>query len=277
MDRAGRRLAARRLRYPVDDLVRLVALEAARHRALAIGEDLGTVPAGFRERLGAQGIAGMRVLWFERDAGGAFRPPSAWDRDAIAMPSTHDLPTVAGWWRGVDLAWRRIAAEAAQQSDDAEARMRPDALTEHEQDDTVPRAATSATPRRPGSRPRHPAARRRSRRRRRACCTRHRTRGAVASVAGSRLRAGRHPAPPADSPPVAEILAYVARSPSPLAILPLEDLLALDTQPNLPGRALRVPNWRQRLPRAIDTLFDADVRDRIAAVVRARGSRGPGP
>ena len=179
------------LRYPVDDLVRLVALEAARHRALAIGEDLGTVPAGFRERLGAQGIAGMRVLWFERDAGGAFRPPSAWDRDAIAMPSTHDLPTVAGWWRGVDLAWRRIAAEAAQQSDDAEARMRPDALTEHEQDDTVPRAATSANTTPPRKPARHPppavdpdvVA---------ACCTRHRTRGA-----GERCRkqAARRPAP----------------------------------------------------------------------------------
>ncbi|EKS9837178.1 4-alpha-glucanotransferase, partial [Burkholderia cepacia] len=84
-------------------------------------------------------------------------------------------------------------------------------------------------------------------------------------------------APQADAPPVAGILAYVARSPSPLAILPLEDLLGLDTQPNLPGPPCGHPNWRQRLPRAIDTLFDADVRERIAAVVRARGSREPGP
>lgn len=48
-------------------------------------------------------------------------------------------------------------------------------------------------------------------------------------------------------------------------------------QPNLPGPPCGHPNWRQRLPRAIDALFDADVRDRIAAVVRARGSREPGP
>ena len=56
------------LRYPLDDLLRLIALESHRHRAIVIGEDLGTVPAGFRDRLGAAGIHGMRVLWFERDA-----------------------------------------------------------------------------------------------------------------------------------------------------------------------------------------------------------------
>ncbi|WP_202755411.1 hypothetical protein, partial [Burkholderia cenocepacia] len=62
----------------------------------------------------------------------------------------------------------------------------------------------------------------------------------------------------------------------PLALLPLEDLLALDAQPNLPGPPCGHPNWRQRLPRTIDALFDADVRTRIAAVVDAR-SRRHGP
>ncbi|NTX32401.1 4-alpha-glucanotransferase, partial [Burkholderia pyrrocinia] len=79
--------------------------------------------------------------------------------------------------------------------------------------------------------------------------------------------------PPTDAPPVSAILAYVACSPSPLAILPLEDLLALDAQPNLPGPPCGHPNWRQRLPRAVDALFDTDVRKRIAAIVHARRSR----
>ncbi|KAF1036718.1 MAG: 4-alpha-glucanotransferase [Burkholderia lata] len=267
------------LRYPVDDLVRLVALEAARHRALAIGEDLGTVPAGFRERLGAQGIAGMRVLWFERDAGGTFRPPAEWDRDAIAMSSTHDLPTVAGWWRGVDLAWRRIAAEAAEQSGDTDARnvappAPPDEMNEYEQDNTVPRAA-SASPLKAGPVTPPPAVDP-------DLVAAHAARAIERAALWHALQhAGCAPAgtatPPADAPPVAAMLAYVACSPSPLAILPLEDLLALDTQPNLPGPPCGHPNWRQRLPRTIDTLFDADVRDRIAAVVRARRSREPGP
>jgi len=91
--------------YPLDDLLRLIALESHRHRAVVIGEDLGTLPHGFHERLSAAGIAGMRVLWFERE-GDRFRPPQAWPPDAVAMTTTHDLPTVAGWWRGADLEWR---------------------------------------------------------------------------------------------------------------------------------------------------------------------------
>lgn len=91
--------------YPLDDLLRLIALESHRHRAVVIGEDLGTVPEGFRERLAASDIAGMRVLWFERDEQG-FTPPQAWPADAVAMTTTHDLPTVAGWWCGADIELR---------------------------------------------------------------------------------------------------------------------------------------------------------------------------
>src|ERR1043166_758795 len=93
------------LAYPLDDLLRLTALESWRHRAIVIGEDLGTVPAGFRERLAQAAIAGMRVLWFEQE-NGRFRPPDRWDRSALAVTTTHDLPTVAGWWRGADIATR---------------------------------------------------------------------------------------------------------------------------------------------------------------------------
>jgi 4-alpha-glucanotransferase len=93
------------LAYPLDDLMRLAALESWRHRAIVIGEDLGTVPAGFRARLAQTGIAGMRVLWFERKDG-RFAAPKDWDRSAVAMTTTHDLPTVAGWWRGADIETR---------------------------------------------------------------------------------------------------------------------------------------------------------------------------
>ncbi|MFG1230303.1 4-alpha-glucanotransferase [Xanthobacter wiegelii] len=99
------------LTYPLEDLLRLVAIEAHAHGAIAIGEDLGTVPEGLREEMSARGILGMRVLPFERDADGGFLPPEDWQREAAAMTSTHDLPTIAGWWAGRDLHWRaRIAA-----------------------------------------------------------------------------------------------------------------------------------------------------------------------
>lgn len=94
------------LRYPLDDLLRLISLESHSARAIVIGEDLGTVPDGFSEMLAGHGISGMQVLWFEHDKGGRFIPPARWRRDAVAMTTTHDLPTVAGWWAGRDIDWR---------------------------------------------------------------------------------------------------------------------------------------------------------------------------
>ncbi len=93
------------LRYPLHDLFRLLALEADRHRAIIVGEDLGTVPGGFREALDEHGVYGMRVLWFEKDHH-RFLPPHQWDRGVMAMTTTHDLPTAAGWWTGADIAVR---------------------------------------------------------------------------------------------------------------------------------------------------------------------------
>lgn len=94
------------LRYPLDDMLRLVALESWRHRAIVIGEDLGTVAPGFRQQLAARGILGMQVLWFEQDETQHFLAASDWSADAMATSSTHDLPTVAGWWAGRDIEWR---------------------------------------------------------------------------------------------------------------------------------------------------------------------------
>jgi 4-alpha-glucanotransferase len=93
------------LRYPLADLLRLIALESWRHRAIVIGEDLGTVPDGFGERLAQAGVLGIRVLWFQRDKK-HFLASAAWSADAIATTTTHDLPTFAGWWEGRDIGWR---------------------------------------------------------------------------------------------------------------------------------------------------------------------------
>ena len=96
------------LRFPLTDMLRLIALESVRKGALVVGEDLGTVPDGFREQLDASGILGMRVLWFEREDedSGPWTAPAQWSRDAAAMSTTHDLPTIAGWWQGRDIDWR---------------------------------------------------------------------------------------------------------------------------------------------------------------------------
>ena len=90
------------LAYPFDDLVGVLALESLRQRCLVIGEDLGLVPAGFRERMSAANVLSYRVLRFERDAH-RFFAPHEYPRAAVAVLGNHDLPTLAAWWRGADL------------------------------------------------------------------------------------------------------------------------------------------------------------------------------
>lgn len=92
------------LYYPLDDLLRLLALESHRHQAIVLGEDLGTVPDGLREKLSARAILGMRVLLFEQD-NTHFKPILDWPDNALATTSTHDLPTLNGWWHGHDIDW----------------------------------------------------------------------------------------------------------------------------------------------------------------------------
>jgi glycogen operon protein len=70
---------------------------------MVIGEDLGTLPWGFSERLADNGILSYRVLWFEREGDG-FAPPAHYPRMSMACVSTHDLPTLKGWWEGSDIA-----------------------------------------------------------------------------------------------------------------------------------------------------------------------------
>ena len=92
--------------YPLTELLAQVALESQRSRCLVVGEDLGTVPEGMSERLAASNILSYSVLWFER-RGGHIRPSNEWRRLAAACVSTHDLPTLAGWWNGADIAEKR--------------------------------------------------------------------------------------------------------------------------------------------------------------------------
>ncbi|MGE0767112.1 MAG: 4-alpha-glucanotransferase [Hyphomicrobiaceae bacterium] len=94
------------IRCPFDDLLKCVAEASTRSRAIVVGEDLGTVPDGFRAAMREANILGYRVLFFERDAA-ALLPPSDYDAEALACVSTHDLPTLAGWWRGEDISVRQ--------------------------------------------------------------------------------------------------------------------------------------------------------------------------
>ena len=100
------------LNYPLEDFLRLLALESWRHRALIIGEDLGTVPEGLQDTLASHNILGMRVLLFEQQDG-ELPAPEQWSNAALATTTTHDLPTLAGWQSGRDIAWREHLGQSS--------------------------------------------------------------------------------------------------------------------------------------------------------------------
>ena len=92
-----------------EDLVRILALESVRNKALIVGEDLGTVEPEIREVLKRFRILSYRLLYFEREREGGFIPPGSYPPQALVSSTTHDLPTLAGFWQCRDIEARRSA------------------------------------------------------------------------------------------------------------------------------------------------------------------------
>jgi len=93
--------------YNYHDLLKILALESERAKTLIIGEDLGTVPPQVREALAQMRIFSYRLFYFERDEQGGFKDGESYPEFALASVGTHDLPTLAGFWKGEDLYLRK--------------------------------------------------------------------------------------------------------------------------------------------------------------------------
>jgi len=91
------------VQYPFEDLLAIVALESVRSKTLVIGEDLGTVPDWVREQLAKARVLSYRVFYFERGPDGAMKSPGDYPVQSLAVVTTHDLPTLTGFWSGEDL------------------------------------------------------------------------------------------------------------------------------------------------------------------------------
>ena len=199
------------VRYPFEDLVGIVALESHRNRCMVIGEDLGTVPDDVRATLSRVGILSYRVLFFERTQSGDFKPPAEYPADALVTAATHDLPTLAAYWEGRDLALRQElglfpTAEVHQAQVLARAQDRARLLLALERGGLLPEGASVD----PVSLP---------------------------EMTNALLR---------------QLQAYLARSPSRVLVVQLEDVLGAREQVNLPGTTSEHPNWRRKLSLALE-------------------------
>lgn len=197
------------VRMPFEALLAATALESAAARCIVIGEDLGTVPEGFREQMADWGIWSYLVMMFERDERGAFRGVEHYRANALVTLNTHDLATYAGWRSFGDLKTKRSLGIDPGESDDARwhaLAMLDDVLRHHGID--------------------------------------------------------RHD--------LYSVLGFLARTGSRLLAVSLEDLLGVVDQPNIPGTIDEHPNWRQRMPLAVDEIAPAID---VAALKKATGGR----
>ena len=94
--------------YPLEELLGVVALESRREQCLVVGEDLGVVPDEIRRALPQFGVYHYKVVMFEQQAD-EFVAPADYVRHALATVTTHDLPTLHGWWSGHDVdLWEKL-------------------------------------------------------------------------------------------------------------------------------------------------------------------------
>ena len=221
--------------YPFETMLRLVALESCRQRCAVIGEDLGTVPDGFRDTMSSANLLSYRVLVFEHRQDGSFVLPAEYPALAAASAATHDIATLKGFWLGHDIAWRcrlGLYPDAHAQEVEAEERRRD----RRQLLDALVSQGLLASERR----------------------------GDFLSETGepiytSELRDA--------------ILTYLAGSRARLMLVQLEDVVGEGEQANLPGTTEAHPNWRRQLSGGLEAIIGGAELGRTAAMIEAARRR----
>lgn len=222
------------VRYPTDGMLRVLAEASRKNGTLLIGEDLGHVPEGFRETMAGASILSYRILYFERD-GNRFIRPRAWPSLSIACLSTHDLPTLAGWWRGSDVALRLehglIGASEALRQRRARKFERREMLSAFSRNAVMGRRAARSLAR-------------------------------TSSVQGTdyeKLAVAAH--------------RFIARTSSRLACMRLADAVGEEHPTNLPGTSDGYANWQRKLQVSLEALPGMPLFNRLTAAMQKERPR----
>jgi 4-alpha-glucanotransferase len=201
--------------FPFEPMLQVVAEESVRLRCSAIGEDLGTVPEGFRDTMAKWGLWSYRVMLFEREGDDAhFKPPESYPAEALATFNTHDLPSFRGWLTGHDLQTKRSLGLDPGESDAARA-------------------------------------------------------WAQQKLHEMLVARGQGYAPD----DLAAAASFLGATPSRLVAIALDDIAGAVEQLNIPGTTSEHPNWRRRVPVALEALAGHDGLRRIAEAFAKTGRR----
>lgn len=214
--------------YPLADMVRTIADTSQSWRTVVIGEDLGTVPKGFRPMMQGANMLSYRVLFFERSRG-EFRTSTSYARNAFVSASTHDLPPLAAWWSGSDIDLYRDLGFLD----------------------------TKAAGKQRGERQRD----------RKALLRRLQREKARRKFDVPGMRAD-YPEQEKMAPDLAAMIhAYLARSPSRLLGVQYEDLCGAEKPVNVPGTSEEYPNWRTRVSKSIEDAVGGELWDAVTRSV----------
>jgi len=215
------------IKYNVEDMIGIVALESYRNKCLVVGEDLGVVPDFFRSMLEKAGILSFRVFRYEQTNDGRYKPLNSYPKTALVAAGTHDMPTLAGYWLGSDI---ETAKEIGLMDEEKYALAcdlrRKDRFAVVEALAQSGRWFTNA------------------------------------NIFDDEMN-GRS-LPPRFTE---VLYSYLATAPCCLLLVQLEDLLGQKDQVNMPGTNTEYPNWRCKLPKTVSELYDSDEMKRLCAII----------
>lgn len=94
------------VKQPWQDLLRIICLESKLNKTEVIAEDLGTSEYWMKEELGKRKMYSWKVFYFERHED-SFKSYKEYPKNALCSITTHDLPTLKGFWIGKDIELRK--------------------------------------------------------------------------------------------------------------------------------------------------------------------------
>lgn len=235
--------------YPFADLLGILALESQRAQTLVIGEDLGTVPEWIREQLARVQAFSYRVWYFERRGDGSWNAPSDYPDHSLAVATTHDLPTLLGFWLREDL---RVREQLGLFPDEA---VRARTWAERDQDQQRMREALRMYG--------------------------DWRDGGAAEGAHAPGAIGDHSASATIPPGLVEAVhRFLARTSSRVVLASLDDWVGERAQVNVPGTVDEYPNWLRKTALPLEEMVRDPQCRRLAAMMvaaRGRGSQPPQP